>query len=126
MKKALIAFTSIVLFSSPALSQGMRDTLNNYNASERCFRSKDWNEKHPEYCLYGNGNIHSCYWTNGSCWEGVIYGKLNQRFRETIPNLSARLYEYYLEKGNLVRYKCFEGNYMQCDSRPEKDVYYPF
>ena len=131
MKKVLIAITSITLLSSSAFSQGMRDTLREYNSSERCFGDeKDDSEK---WCPYGNGNIHYCpdflytYGLSEKCADTSVVGKLNHRFRYTysVGNVATELHEYYLEGGNLVNYWCYEGAYMKCDSRPEKRVFYP-
>ena len=131
MIKALIAITSIALCSSSALSQGMRDTMREYNSSERCFSDeKDGDDK---WCLYGNGNVHHCpelLYTLGlaeKCTDTSVVGKLNRRFRYTysVGSVATELHEYYLEGGNLIKYWCYEGAYMKCDGRPEKVVYYP-
>ena len=123
MKRALVAIASITLFSSSVLSQGMRDTMREYNSSEQCFSEKRGGKK--EVCLYGNGNIHYCFFVQtGDCTDGFVDGKINRRMRVDSVTYT-ELTEYYMEGGNLVKYSCVEGVYMQCDGRPEKVVYYP-
>ena len=126
MKKLLAVVFVFTLIPSTTLSQGMRDTLNSYDASERCFSMKGWSNKNkPQYCLYENGSIHSCFLQSASsCWKGSLVGKLNQRVRLDLGNI--QLHEYYIEDRNLVNYSCYEGTYKQCSTRPEKEVFYPF
>ena len=124
MKKALIAITSITLFSSTAWSQGMRDTIQEYESSKQCFSDEIGGSK--EVCLYGNGNVHHCpdlvfaYGLISDCAEARVFGKLNHRFRD-----DGELTEFYKEGRNLIKYWCYEGAYMKCDGKPEKVVYYP-
>ena len=122
MEKVLIAIASLALLSSPSLSQGMRDAIREYDSYARCFSKEKGGN--IEVCLYGNGNIHFCPGLNvEDCAGRFLDGKINRRMRHVLTYVE--LTEYYVEEGNLVKYYCDEGAYMQCDGRPDKVVYYP-
>ena len=124
MKKTFVAAIFLALFSSPSLSQGMRDQVQGYS-SQRNFGGR-WVERImadvAEFAVYGNGNVHTCS-DDGDCLNDFHVGKINKRFRSP---LGGKLTEFYIENGNLVKYECSEGALWECDGAPTRKVYPPF
>jgi len=121
MKNLVASAFALALFASPALSQSMRESHQNYQSERRFIGRKTPYGGNFIYAVFGNGNVHICPEFSSSCKDGAKKGTLNKRYRDDWGDLN----EFYIENGNLIWYQCSEGDYMECDDAPTKEILRP-